>query len=190
MAVRIEEYEQVWEIWADAKDKLYRYLLAKFKDKELADNVSQDIILKMHKSCCNGTEINNLNAWLYQIAHNAGIDYLKKEQKLKQSTPVEISDETIEVWDRLSEFLLPMIDFLADEYATPLKMADIDGISQQAIADKLGLSLTATKSRIQRARNKLREEITTCCHLEFNEKGNLVDIEIKDSCTPLKDFKK
>jgi RNA polymerase sigma-70 factor, ECF subfamily len=80
---------------------------------------------------------------------------------------------------------LPMIQFLPEEYATPLKMADIDGLKQAVIAEKLGLSLTATKSRIQRARQLLKSEFITCCHFETDKNGQLISFEVKDNCAPL-----
>ncbi|WP_185974302.1 sigma factor-like helix-turn-helix DNA-binding protein [Litoribacter populi] len=69
-------------------------------------------------------------------------------------------------------------------------MADIDGIKQSDIAEKLGLNLSTTKSRIQRARQMLREEFLTCCHLETDRKGNLIGFAVKESCKPLQELKK
>jgi len=193
MMLKIEDYQQVWDIWAKSKDRLYAYLLAKFSSKELAENVSQEIILNIHKACCNGKEINNLNAWLFQIAHHAGIDYVKKEQRNRLTSEQykpDDEEQKVNVWDHLSLFLEPLIDFLPPEHATALRLADLQKVPQQEIADQLGISLTATKSRIQRARKKLMEQLKTCCHLEFNNQGQLLDARIKDSCEPLKKIEK
>ncbi len=188
--MKIDQYTQVWKIWEESKLKLNAYLLAKFKNKELADNVSQEIVLKIHKSCCSGKEINNLNSWLFQIAHNAGVDYLKKDSSAEEIKEFVTEENPKNAWLDLIEILEPLVEFLPPEVSVPLKLADIEGKPQKEIAEELGLSLTATKSRIQRARKKLKEEILTCCELEFNNNGDLVDFQIKDSCTPLKDFKK
>lgn len=58
------------------------------------------------------------------------------------------------------------------------------------IAQKLNLSLPATKSRIQRARQLLKAEFITCCHFKTDTQGNLISFEIKDSCEPLQRVKK
>ena len=178
--MEIADYNQVWTIWQNTKDKLYAFLLSKFKNVTLAEDISQDILLKIHKSCCNGKDIKNLNAWLFQIAHNAGIDYVKKENQFKQAPP-SMPTEQDEIWTELSHLLVPLIDFLPNDYSIPLKLSDIDGVPQQSIADQLDLSLSATKSRIQRARQKLREQIAICFHLKYNEKGELVEVRMKDT---------
>ena len=49
----------------------------------------------------------------------------------------------------------------------------------------MNLSLTATKSRIQRARKLLKDKIIECSNLELNAKGNPISIEIKADCEPL-----
>jgi len=189
--MKIDQYKQVWEIWNQSQNKLKAYLQKKFKDTELTENVSQEMVLKIHNSCCSNREIKNLNSWLFQIAHNTAIDQLKKSKKTKQAN-IELVEPGGEsgVWDDLSFFLEPLIDLLPDDYALPLKASDLLGKSQQQIADELGLSLTATKSRIQRARKKLREKISTCCHLQFNENGSLIDFSIKEGCAVLKEIRK
>jgi RNA polymerase sigma-70 factor (ECF subfamily) len=79
---------------------------------------------------------------------------------------------------------------LPKEYSVPLKYADIDNMKQADIAQKLNLSLPATKSRIQRARQLLKAEFITCCHFKTDKLGNLISFEIKDSCEPLQKVKK
>jgi RNA polymerase sigma-70 factor (ECF subfamily) len=78
---------------------------------------------------------------------------------------------------------------LPEKYAIPLKMADIEGLKQQEIANKLGLSLTGAKSRIQRARKLLKEEIHTCFHTKECSSAGLTDFSLRQDCTPLKNLK-
>lgn len=188
--MKIEKYEQVWNIWNTSKEKLNAYVLSRFKNKELAEEVTQEVLLKIHKSCCSEKEINNLNSWLYQIAHNTSLDILKKEAKHKDLQQLTDNEPSSETWDELSTFLGPLISFLPEKYAIPLKMSDIEGIPQKEIAHKLGLGLSATKSRIQRARDQLKQEIKNCYKLEMDRNGTPINAELKDSCSPLKELKK
>jgi RNA polymerase sigma-70 factor (ECF subfamily) len=50
-------------------------------------------------------------------------------------------------------------------------------MKQKEVAEKLGLSISGAKSRIQRGRIMLRKSITTCCHIELNRRNELVDGE-------------
>ena len=55
------------------------------------------------------------------------------------------------------------------------------------IAESLGLTLSNTKSRIQRGRVKLKERFLECCVVSFGESGEMVSFDIKPECTALKD---
>lgn len=179
--MKIENYQEVWNIWLSSKDQLYRYVLSRFKDKELAEDITQDVLLKIHKSCCSDKEIKNINSWLFQIAHNASLDHIKRANR--EIIVPESSDNDENIWSDLSSFLEPLISCLPESYAVPLKMSDIDGIKQQEIANQLDLSLTATKSRIQRARKNLKEQIKTCYHIELDKNGTPISFELKDNCS-------
>jgi len=188
--MKITKYEQVWEIWIQSKDRLFGYVLSRFKNRALAEEVTQEVLLKMYKSCCSKKEINNLNAWLYQIAHHASLDIIKRETKQRQLVQANELENSSIVWEELSFFLEPLINFLPEKYAIPLKMADLENIPQKEIAAKLGLGLSATKSRIQRGRLQLKEEILACFNLETDKNGTPINFELKDNCSPLKQVKK
>lgn len=188
--MKITKYKQVWEIWAQSKDRLFAYVLSRFKDRTLAEEVTQEVLLKMYQSCCSNREINNLNGWLYQIAHHASLDIVKREKKHSQLNQADEGENRSIVWEELSFFLEPLINFLPEKYATPLKMADLKGIPQKDIATKLGLGLSATKSRIQRARMQLKQQILTCFNLETDKNGTPINFELKDTCNPLKESMK
>lgn len=179
--MKIENYQEVWNIWLSSKDQLYRYVLSRFKDKELAEDITQEVLLKIHKSCCSDKEIKNINSWLFQIAHNASLDHLKKSNREFIFSDNSGSDE--DIWSDLSSFLDPLINCLPKSYAVPLRMSDIDGIKQQEIADQLGISLTAAKSRVQRARKNLKEQIKACYHIELDKNGTPISFELKDNCS-------
>ncbi|MGK7369329.1 MAG: sigma factor-like helix-turn-helix DNA-binding protein, partial [Candidatus Halalkalibacterium sp. M3_1C_030] len=71
-------------------------------------------------------------------------------------------------------WLIPMIDELPKKYRIPLKMADVEGKTQQEVADRLDLSLSGAKSRVQRGREKLGDVLAACCEVEFGEEGRAV----------------
>ncbi|MEL7159603.1 MAG: sigma factor-like helix-turn-helix DNA-binding protein, partial [Bacteroidota bacterium] len=92
---------------------------------------------------------------------------------------------------QIEVFLRPLVCFLPEKYADPLRLYLFDRLPQREIAARLGLGLSATKSRIARARQLLRREIETCFALEVSTDGRgLVSACLRDSCTPLKEFAK
>ena len=115
---------------------------------------------------------------------------LKKSKKESAIVKAQIVDQEDDIYQELSIYIEPLIEFLPEKYAVALQMADIDGLKQQEIADKLNLSLSATKSRIQRARKLLKQEIHTCFHTKEGAKSGLADFNLKESCTTLKNWEK
>ncbi|MGI9277180.1 MAG: sigma factor-like helix-turn-helix DNA-binding protein [Endozoicomonas sp.] len=82
----------------------------------------------------------------------------------------------------MAQCIEPLIEELPKKYRDPLLMAELEGMSQKQVAEKLGLSLSGAKSRIQRGRVQLREKITACCDIEV-EQGWVADYRIKnESC--------
>jgi RNA polymerase sigma-70 factor (ECF subfamily) len=183
--MNIKKYTEVSSLWIEYKNGLKYYILKKVKNEDLADELSHEVLMKIYKSCCSGNEIKNSRAWMYQIAHNTVIDHLMKEGKFADEvTEILVVDEN-NTYEDVEELVEPLIKLLPEKYAEPLLLSDIEGINQIEISKKMNLSLTATKSRIQRARKLLKEKIIECCNLETNASGIPTSIAIKTDCEPL-----
>lgn len=178
-------------IWQDHKKELHNYIYKRVKDRDLANDLLQEVLLKVYNFCLTRSGVRNLRSWLFQIAHNTIIDHYRKSKKYtdKEVPEMPVEDEN-QAFKEAVQFIEPMLSFLPDEYAIPLKMADIEGLKQADIAKSLNLSLPATKSRIQRARQLLKAEFITCCNFETDAQGNLISFNIKDSCIPLQVYRK
>jgi len=182
---KIDKYEEVSKLWLEYKNALKFYLLKKVKNEDLANELSHEVLMKVYKSCCSGNEIRNLRSWMFQIAHNTTIDYLKKENKFTYEVPEIVESDVNNSYIEAEELLEPLFKLLPDKYALPLQLSDIEQLKQSEVSKKLNLTLTATKSRIQRARKLLKEKIIECSNLELDKKGNLISIEIKSGCKPI-----
>jgi RNA polymerase sigma-70 factor (ECF subfamily) len=60
---------------------------------------------------------------------------------------------------------------LTEIYRITLTLSEIEGLPQQQVAERLGLSLSGAKSRIQRGREKLRQRLLDCCDIETGRVG-------------------
>tara|TARA_R110002072_G_scaffold275706_2_gene436864 strand:+ start:1090 stop:1350 length:261 start_codon:yes stop_codon:yes gene_type:complete len=78
---KIKKYIDVSSLWSDYKNGLQFYILKKVKNKDIANNLSHEVLMKIYNSCCSNNKIKNVRSWMFQIAHNTTIDYLKKETK-------------------------------------------------------------------------------------------------------------
>ena len=178
-------------LWAEHRLMLKAYILKRIKDRDLAEEILQEVLIKVYSFCLRSSGVKNLKSWLFQIAHNTIIDHYRKQNKIANvELPEEVDEDENLAFQDATDFIQPLLKFLPAEYALPLKLSDIEGLKQAEVAEKLNLSLSATKSRIQRARQLLKQEFITCCDLETDVFGNFIFFEVKDSCTPLRYLRK
>lgn len=178
-------------IWIEHKNELRNFIYKRVKDEDLTNDILQEVLIKVYNFCISKSGVKNIRSWLFQIAQNTIIDNYRRQSKfIQQEAEFDLADEDENMaFKDAVNYILPMLDFLPEKYAEPLKLADIDGLKQADIAQKIGLNLSATKSRIQRARQLLKEEFVTCCLFETDKQGNIISFEIKDSCKPLQKIK-
>jgi RNA polymerase sigma-70 factor, ECF subfamily len=188
--MQILNYDQASGLWLEYQKALNSYVLKKVKDKDTANEITHQVLMKIYASCCSGREIQKVDSWLFMIAHNAIVDHWAKEKKNTQEIPEDLQSEGDNVWNELTEYVVPLIRLLPEKYAIPLLLSDIEGHKQADIARELNLGLSATKSRIQRGRELLQKEIYTCCSVEKDPQGNILGFAVKDSCAPLQEFRK
>lgn len=182
---KIEKHDDVFKIWEAYKSGLTSYILKRVKNQEITKDVAQDVLMKVYKSCCSGIEIQNFRSWLFQIAHNTIMDYFKKESRYADEIIDMVEEYECHVYKEVENFIEPLLKLLPSKYAIPLNMCDLEGLNQSEIALKLDLSLSGTKSRIQRARTMLKEKIIMCSNIKMDAKGYPVLIEFRSDCKPL-----
>ena len=185
---KLNKYSDISSLWLEYKNGLKYYIFKKVKNEEIANDLSHEVLMKVYNSCCSSVNIKNVRSWMFQIAHNTTIDYLKKQGKFTDNVPENYYNDDDDVYQDANEIVKPLMQLLPEKYATPLQLSDIEELKQKEVAQKLNLSLTATKSRIQRARNLLKEKIIECGNLEKDEKGNLISLGIKSDCKPIQKF--
>ncbi len=145
---------------------IYNLALNFFGNREDAEDVTQDIFLKIFNNMDKFREEKNFNSWLLTISKNYCIDYWRKYKKgvkrvelddnlIKQDTTPE--DIAIKNYDAVT--LRQKISILDPDLRLLLIMRDIQEFSYQDIADNLNLPLGTIKSRINRARIKLAKTI-------------------------------
>jgi len=72
------------------------------------------------------------------------------------------------------------IELLAIDLSTCSRCTGSLSNVEQAIAQELGISVSNMKSRVQRRRQKLKELLQTCCQLQMDAVGNVIEYEMKD----------
>jgi len=121
--------------------------------------------------------LRRLESWIYQIARNRVIDHYRRQRHwvdLPETLIIEDEDEE-EPIEKLLPYLWESVEELPDAYREALILADLQGIAQQDLADKLGITYSGAKSRVQRARQKVKESMLNCFDFEFDARGQVMD---------------
>ena len=75
----------------------------------------------------------------------------------------------------LASYVLPLVSRLPSPYRKALTLTELEGLTQRAAADALGISLSGIKSRVQQAREKLREVLEECCRIGLDARGRVIE---------------
>jgi len=172
---------------------LKSYVFKRVRDKSISEDIVQEVMIKLIESHQKSTEIKNIKAWLFQVSRNTMYDYYKRNNlEFHFDNDLSVAEELPNDFSKILvlDYIIPMINLLPKDFATPLMLSDIDNIPQKVIAGKLGLGLSATKMRIQRGRQKLRDLFVECCNIEYDKNGNFIGCTIKQSCEPLQKISK
>lgn len=178
--------QNIESIWNDFKSQLLSYIQIKVSDRYAAEDILQEVFIKVYGNIDQLSKLANLKAWLYKIAYNTIVDYYRgKNGVIIQLDDIEeqiIEQETLNMNEEISACLKVLLSGLPDQHREPLELYILHGIKHKAIAEKLGISVSGSKSRVQRARNKLQELLSACCELEFDRHGNIVEYRKKQNC--------
>jgi RNA polymerase sigma-70 factor (ECF subfamily) len=167
-------------IWRTLSGDLRRFIGRRVSDDHLADDLLQETFLRVHKNIETLRDGDRLAAWLYQIARHVIHDHYRRDTNapvaLAGNDPPGKSDDPLdEVRCQSQGWLDEMIRSLPDGYREAVQLAEIDGLTQEQVGDRLGLSHSGAKSRVQRGRAMLKGILDQCCHFEFDTRGNLLD---------------
>lgn len=163
-------------VWGQLGADLRRFIRRQVADDHTADDLLQETFLRVHRSLAGLTDGDRLAAWVYRIARNVVHDHHRRGKGAEAplaDDPPSAEDGTDDPLCRAGGWLGELIRQLPEGYAEAVRLAEIDGLTQQEVADRLGLSLSGAKSRIQRGRAMLKEVLDGCCRFHVDRRGNL-----------------
>ncbi len=175
--------EAIQSIWNEYHDKLHRFIQNRVSDTSIADDILQDVILKVHARIDTLKDSNKIQNWLYQVTRNAIIDHYRAQKQTEElpETLAAVQKEPVDkAREEISSCLQPMIQNLPDHYRQAIMESEIEGVTQKEVAQRHGLSLSAAKARVQRGRAMMKDMLLKCCRFEFDHQGKMIDYEAKD----------
>lgn len=172
--------EQAWEAF---HTPLYQFIRRRVADEATAEDLLQEAFLKIHCTRASLRDARRLEIWIYQITRNVIIDYYRSHHQAmislddleKLDLPEELPDD--DIVGELLPCVRAMVLALPDQDRQALVLTEYQGLTQKELGERLGLSLSGAKSRVQRAREKLKQEVLACCHFELDRRGHILNYQ-------------
>lgn len=187
------EFEQ---IHAAFRPKVHRYLVRLVGEYE-AEDLTQEVFVRVSQALKTFRGESELSTWIYRIATNAAIDRLRspsfKKTVLDRTADAANLDGEREIEDRntwtgekvppveqqvyrkeMNDCISDYIHKLPETYRTVLVLSEFEDLSNNAIAEILGVTLETVKIRLYRAREKIKAELAANCGSEWVEENRFV----------------
>lgn len=166
------------KIWDANNEHLKNFITKKIPQQEVPDML-QNVSIELFKSLEKGVEIKNPKNWLFQVSRNLIADYYKQKSKsINLATNIDNTSNDFQpcicdVMEQIIQAVLP------ESYGQPLILSDVYKVPQKEIANRLNINYENTKSRIQRARKKMKEAFELSVEFVYNKNGEIVGGRLK-----------
>lgn len=156
--------------------KVYRIALSIVKNHSDAEDIAQEVFIRIYTSISSFKGNSSLATWIYKITYNRSLDFLKKNNKKMKTTKTLDDPEDAELLTLAGEKFIPEKEFedkqmkedihtalqkLPEDQRQLIELKDIHGFSYEEIMEITGLKDGTMKSRLNRARTSLRKMLQT-----------------------------
>lgn len=160
--------------WSFFQNELKGFIYKRVKDKALTDDIIQDVFLKVRTKIDQLQESQKLTGWIYQITKNTIIDHFRKQSKTIDISDLDWESEVPNFNECVSRYLKELIPTLPEKYREAIQLTEIENLPQLELASRLGISHPGAKSRVQRARQILKEKLHEALILKTDAYGNIM----------------
>jgi RNA polymerase sigma-70 factor (ECF subfamily) len=166
--------------WSQHETELRRWLFSRAPVKADVDDLLQEVFIKALRQGERWKKVGQPRAWLFEVTRNTLIDHLRSaHQHLPLPDDLDSwpeQDGAAQAVDSLAQACLPrVLSELDPQDREAIELCDLQGMAQADFARLKQLSLPAAKSRVQRARKRMRERMTLACQVRFDPAGRVDD---------------
>lgn len=166
-----------------------RFIGARVRNPAVADDVTQDVFVKVLRQLPHVRDPRRIIGWIFQIARHEIADHFRRartnppseevDEVPSSAHPTATADEEKTLRDNLAGYIRSVVKSLPDPYREALLLTEEEGLTQVELAQRIRLSVSAAKSRVQRARAMVKGIIDQCCHFDLDPYGRVIDCRPK-----------
>jgi len=178
-------------VWSELHSNIHSFVRRRVQRPADVDDIVQRVFLQVHRSLPTLRDADRLQGWIYQIARRTIADHYRaaaaRPEVSLSTAPEDVPEPARSVRDvqedetsalqELAGCLTPLLASLVETDREALRLIEVDGLTQVEAARRLGLSVSGMKSRVQRARVRLRSVVEACCRVELDRRGGLIAYE-------------
>jgi len=167
----------VENIWNEVANRLRSFIRSRVRDHAAAEDILQDVFVKIHQKLPSLRANDRLEAWVWRIARNAIADHfrqLRRDEPLPEK--LNLTSEAPSDVPDLRPCVRQFVSLLQPAYRDALLLTEWQGLTQEEMGRTLGLSSSGAKSRVQRARSQLKQLLLDCCRFELDGRGNVLEM--------------
>jgi RNA polymerase sigma-70 factor (ECF subfamily) len=182
-------------VWSELRANIRGFIGRRVRQPADVDDIVQRVFLQVHRALPTLRDSDRLHAWVYQTTRRAIADYYRAPSHTREvpagaaadlashvaHAADDVADES--ALQELSTCLKPLISGLGPADREALQLVEFEGVTQVEAAERLGLSVSGMKSRVQRARLHLRTALDECCRIALDRRGGIISYEARtDHC--------
>lgn len=166
------------------RDRLRAFVARRVPNPPDVDDIVQWAFLQMHRSLGEIRNGERIHAWLYSTARRAIADYYRSRSRRREVLSGDVLDlDSLELGPdvgaaegndgrrEVAACLAPVVATLAPADRETIVLTEIQGLRLADAAGRSGISLSGMKSRVQRARRRLRKAVLDCCDIALDGRG-------------------
>lgn len=157
-------FEKLYNLF---NEKVYNTAISYVQDSNEAEEITQDVFIKIYKYASNFKGDSSVSTWIYRITVNTSLNYVKKQKKNKLTV---FNNEDYNKSDFIhpgvllenqesSAYLFAAIDKLPETQKTAFILSFVEELPRQEVAEVMETSLKAVESLLQRGKANLRKEL-------------------------------
>ena len=167
-------FDCVLGAWHAHESEIRGFLIRRLADRSAAEDLLHEVFIRAMGEGRDFCRLDNPRAWLFRVARNAAVD---QERRKRPAVPVDDHLSAPEAdrapIDALQQCLLNNLEHLSEQDRKIIRRCDLEGQRQADFARDHELGLPAAKSRLLRARARLRDLLIENCNVRFDESGSV-----------------
>ncbi|WP_145135865.1 RNA polymerase sigma factor SigZ [Paenibacillus sp. Y412MC10] len=168
-------------LWDQYHEPISAFVARRTNRHPDTEDIVQTVFMKAYLHLPELQDPDRLRAWLYQIARNAVTDHFRKERRLDElpdQLPSVVEEEDEDFSQEAICGMKGVIPYLPDKYREAVELSELKGMSQKELSERLGISYSGAKSRVQRGREMVRELMNSCCTIQTDGYGSIIDYRV------------